>query len=230
MDDKVQVCPYCQYKSACFEHLNEEELLFANKSKVHIRYKKGETIAKQGAFVTNVHYVRQGLVKIYKEHNTEANVIYDILPAGSLVGLSNLYFSETFQFSAASLTESTICSIDKSVLEKLIQENGLFARSVLENVNEEIHHLRNKMVSLTQKQLRGKLADSLIYLTERVFFSNTFSNKLSRNDLAEFSGMSMMSVVRTIQEFIRLGYLEEHQGKMKIQDISALKKISQETL
>ena len=223
------LCSYCQHKSECFEQLNAEELLFANNSKVQLRYKKGETITKQGSFVTHVIYVRKGLVKVYKEHNRENNVIYDVLPAGSLIGLSNLYFSETFQYSIAALTDTAVCSIDRQVFERVIKDNGSFASSVLEAVNGEIHHLRNKMVSLTQKQLKGKLADTFIYLAENVFYSHIFTNKLSRNDLAEFSGMSMMSVVRTIQEFIRVGYLEEAHGKIKILDMNVLKKISQET-
>jgi CRP/FNR family transcriptional regulator, polysaccharide utilization system transcription regulator len=229
MAEAQTLCPDCQYKSACFEQLNVEELRFADKSKVQIRYKKGETIIKQGSFVTHVLYVKQGLVKIYKEHSKEANLIYDILPSGTLVGLSNLYYSETFQFSVAALAESAICSIDREVLEKLITDNGAFARSVMESINTELQHLRNKMVSLTHKQTRGKLADSLLYLAENVFLTNTFSSKLSRNDLAEFSGMSMMSVVRTLQEFIKRGYLEEREGKINILDMEALEQISQET-
>jgi CRP/FNR family transcriptional regulator len=230
MAETETVCPDCQYKSACFEQLNEEELIFASKSRVQVRYRKGETIAKQGAFVTHVLYVKHGLVKIYREHSKDANLIYDILPAGSLVGLSNLFYSKTFQFSVAALTDSAICSIDREVLEKLVMDNGAFARSVMESINNGLNHLQNKMVSLTQKQTKGKLADSLLYLSKKVFLSNVFTSKLTRNDLAEFSGMSMMSVVRTLQEFIRKGYLEESEGKIKLTDMKALEQISQEAL
>ena len=230
MAEAETVCPDCQYKSACFEQLNVDELLYASKGKVQIRYRKGETIAKQGAFVTHVLYVKQGLVKIYREHSKDTNLIYDILPAGSLVGLSNLYYSKTFQFSVAALTDSAICSIDREVLEKLVMDNGAFARSVVESINNGLNHLQNKMISLTQKQTKGKLADSLLYLSEKVFLSNVFTSKLTRNDLAEFSGMSMMTVVRTLQEFIRKGYLEESEGKIKLTDMKALEQISQEAL
>lgn len=224
------ICPDCQYKSPCFEQLNEEELLFASKGKVQIRYRKGETIAKQGAFGNHVLYVKRGLVKIYREHSREVNLIYDILPAGSLVGLSSLFYGNTFQFSVAALADSSICSIDREVLEKLVMDNGAFANSVVKAINGGIHHLQDKMVSLTQKQTKGKLADSLLYLSDKVFLSNVFTSKLTRNDLAEFSGMSMMSVVRTLQEFIRKGYLKESEGKMKLKDKEALEQISQEAL
>lgn len=222
------LCPDCKQKSTCFRQLDEGQLQATNESKVQIRYKKGETIIKQGSFVTHVLYIREGLAKLYKEHNDGSSLIYSILPAGSLVGLSNLFTHETFGFSVAALTQATICSIDREVLEQLVHENGSFARSVIEALNHETKNLRSKLVSLTHKPLRGRLADTLIHLARDVFDSQEFPYKLSRNDLAEFSGMSMMSMVRTIQEFIKEGHIFEKEGKLQIANMEALERISLE--
>jgi CRP/FNR family transcriptional regulator len=167
--------------------------------------------------------VKEGLVKIYREYEDNTNLIYNILPRGTLIGLSNLYVGSTFQFSVAALTNSSICSIDKSFMEQLLRDNGAFAKSVVESVNNEIHQLQEKLVSLTHKPLKGRLADSLVFLSREVFESRQFSHKLSRKDLAEFSGMSMMSLVRTLQEFMREGYVEEVDGKLNLLDMDALK-------
>ena len=83
-------------------------------------------------------------------------------------------------------------------------------------------------MSLTHKPLKGRLADTLLQLSVEIFDSKDFPYKLSRNDLAEFSGMSMMSVVRTMQEFIRNGYVQETQGRIRIMDQQALETISHE--
>lgn len=221
------LCTDCEQKSSCFKQLELEELEFANNSKVQIHYKKGETIAKQGSFVTHVLYVKEGLVKVYKELEDNTNLIYSVLPQGSFVGLSNLYTRDTFQFSVAALTHSSICSIDRDVLEQLVRKNGSFANSIIETVNRETHHLRSKMLSLTHKPMKGRLSDTLIELSRDVFATTAFPCKLSRNDLAEFSGMSMMSVVRTMQDFIKNGYVQEQEGKIIILDMEALERMSQ---
>lgn len=228
MPSKKALCTDCQQKSTCFSKLGQEELQSADENKVQIHYKKGETIAKQGSFVTHVLYVKEGLVKVYMELEEDNNIIYSILPRGSFVGLSNLYTSETLQYSVAALTDSSICSIDRAILERLVEENGSFAHSVLYAINQETHHLRQKMMSLTHKPLKGRLADTLLQLSVEIFDSKDFPYKLSRNDLAEFSGMSMMSVVRTMQEFIRSGYVQESQGRIRIMDKQALETISHE--
>jgi len=221
------LCTDCEQKSSCFKQLEQEELQFANNSKVQIHYKKGETIAKQGSFVTHVLYVKEGLAKVYKELEGNTNLIYSVVPHGSFIGLSNLFTRDTFQFSVAALTHSAICSIDRSVLEQLIRDNGAFAHSVIQAVNQETHHLRRKMISLTNKPMKGRLADTLIELSQDVFGAEAFPYKLSRNDLAELSGMSMMSVVRAMQDFIRAGYVIEQEGRIKIMDMEALERMSQ---
>ena len=223
---KVEVlCPDCKQKSTCFRQLDEGQLQITNQSKVQIRYKKGETIIKQGSFVTHVLYIREGLAKLYKEHDDGSSLIYSILPAGTLVGLTNLYTHATFGFSVAALSNATVCSIDREVVEQLITENGSFARSVIEALNLETKNLRNRLVSLTHKPLRGRLADTLIHLVREVFESEEFPYKLSRNELAEFSGMSMMSMVRTIQGFIKEGYIRETDGKLQVLDMGALERV-----
>jgi CRP-like cAMP-binding protein len=228
MPSKKALCTDCQQKSTCFSKLGQDELQSADENKVQIHYKKGETITKQGSFVTHVLYVKEGLVKVYKELEEDNNIIYSVLPGGSFVGLSNLFTNEIFQYSVAALASSSICSIDRAILERLVEENGSFAHSVLHAINQEAHHLRQKMMSLTHKPLKGRLADTLLQLSGEIFDSKDFPYKLSRNDLAEFSGMSMMSVVRTMQEFIRNGYVEESQGRIRIMDQQALETISHE--
>ncbi len=226
MATKEQECRDCPFKSQCFKQLGDLELQSTSESKVQVNYKSGETIVKQGSFVTHMLYVKQGLVKVYQEVDSNRNLIYQILPEGSFIGLSNLFTRETYPFSVAALGASDICSIDRKILEQLVYDNGSFAHSVMRYVNEETHQLRSKLISLTHKQTRGRLSDSLIYLCREVFDALEFPFKLSRNDLAEFSGMSMMSVVRTMQEFIRQGYVVESKGYIKVKDMAALERMA----
>ena len=219
-------CLYCSEKSSCFHQLNDNELTLADESKVQVQYKKGETIAKQDSFITHILYVKTGHVKVYREIEDGTNIIYSILPQGSLIGLSALYYLNTFQYSIAALTDSKICAIDKKVIETIFKDNGDFSQIILETLNEEIHQLREKMVSLTHKQMEGRLADSLLFLKEKIFQTNKFKITLSRKELAEFSGMSTMSVVRTIQSLIKKSLIKEDSGYLSVIDESGLRDLS----
>lgn len=219
-------CVLCKNKSACFRALSATELELTTVSRVQLRFRKGETIAKQGSVVSHILFLKSGLAKIYKEIDDESNLILNIFPEGNLIGLPTLYGDRILGYSVAAIEDSTICAIDKGIFEKLIEENGNFAAEVINSINHCTQHNFDKIVSLTQKQLPGKMADALIFLKDSVYKSESFQMSLSRKDLAEFTGMSVMSVVRVLQDFKKDGIINEKDGFFTINDYDQLKKIS----
>ena len=220
-------CADCKEKSLCFKQLNKEELKLTNENRVQIHFKKGEIISKQGSFVTHIMYLKNGYAKVYKETDIDHNLILDIIPPGKLIGLTSLFNTDNIaRFSVAALDKTTVCSIDRKTIEKLIHQNSQFAKSVIASLNEESFQFYDKMASLTQKQMNSRVADALIYLSENIFKSKKFKMILSRNDLADFTGMSMMSVVRTLKDFKEEKIIEDKKGYIDIKKINTLKQIS----
>ncbi|MFW5962785.1 MAG: Crp/Fnr family transcriptional regulator [Bacteroidota bacterium] len=227
MSEILQSCTECNFKSSCFQKLEAEELAMADKSRVQVHYKKGETIAKQGSFMNHILYIKDGFAKIYRENENNTNTIYNIFSTGSLIGLSTLFRDNIYPYSIAALSDSVVCAIDRETIKHLIDENNRFAVSVLKSINEENSHLRSKMISLTMKQLPGRMADTILHLAEEVYGSDEFHLNLSRKDLAEFSGMSTMSVVRTLQGFMKENLIKQNQDILTIIDKSGLKQKSE---
>lgn len=223
----ITKCTECTEKSLCFRQLNEDELNLTNENKVQIRFKKGEIISKQGSFVTHIMYLKSGFAKVYKETDLEHNLILDIIPEGKLIGLTSLFNNDNIaRFSVAALDNTVVCSIDRLTIEKLFYKNSQFAKTIITSLNEESLQFYDKMASLTQKQMNGRVADALIYLSESIFKSNKFKMILSRKDLADFTGMSMMSVVRTLKDLKEEGIIEDTKGIIEIKNINTLKQIS----
>lgn len=220
-------CAECKEKSHCFKQLNEDELNLTNINKVQIHFKKGEIISKQGSFVTHIMYLKSGFAKVYKETDLDHNLILDIIPEGKLIGLTSLFNNDNIaRFSVAALENAVVCSIDRKTIEKLIHQNSQFARTVISSLNEESLQFYDKMASLTQKQMNGRVADALIYLSETIFTSPKFKMILSRKELADFTGMSMMSVVRTLKDLKAEKIIEDEKGFIEIKNINTLRQIS----
>ncbi|NOQ27372.1 MAG: helix-turn-helix domain-containing protein [Bacteroidales bacterium] len=221
-------CFECKEKSLCFKQLNEAELSLTNENRVQLNFKKGEIISKQGSFVTHVMYLKSGFAKVYKETDLEHNLILDIIPEGKLIGLTSLFNNNNniARFSVAALENAVVCSIDRTTIEKLIHKNSQFAKTVIASLNEESLQFYDKMASLAQKQMNGRVADALLYLSDNIFKSEKFKMILSRKDLADFTGMSMMSVVRTLKDLKTDGIIEDEKGHINIKDINILRQIS----
>lgn len=213
--------------SPCFQNLSTEELNFANENRVQIHFKKGETISKQGSFVTHIMYLRNGFAKVYKETDLEHSLILDIIPSGKLIGLTSLYNNDNIaRFSVAALDNATVCAIDRKTIENLIQQNSSFAQNIIKSLNSETLLFYDKMASITQKQMNGRLADAILYLSEHIFHSSKFKMILSRKDLADFTGMSTMSVVRTFKDFVTANIIKNENGYIEIIDLNSLKQVS----
>ena len=66
----------------------------------------------------------------------------------------------------------------------------------------------------------------MLFLADSIFHSDKFNMELSRKDLAEFTGMSVMSVVRGIKDFKESGIIRDENSTIEILNREKLVKIS----
>lgn len=218
-------CMDCKLRSHCFNQLTPEELDLINKNRVEVRFKKGETICKQGSFASHILYLQNGLVKTYLE-GINRNLILNILPSGHMFGLPSLTGNNVFHYSALAYVESTVCLIDIDVFRKIMKQNPKFAFEILNLVNESVIQSYDRLYSLNQKHLHGKLADIILCLADRIYKSDRFELTLSRKDLAEITSMSIESVARNIRDFKEEGVIKVDGRKIEILDKKKLEYIS----
>lgn len=226
MFDHKKSCPVCDAKAACFKTLNPLELEVADVRRAELSYRKGENIAKMGSFVTHILYLQKGLVKVYMEMEGENDMILNIVSDGNMIGLPNLFSNAPLQYSVAAIEDSVICAIDKKVVENMVKSNGEFAQSIIESINNCTLYHYKRLITASQKQLNGRMADALLHLSDDVYYSEDFFLKLSRKELAELAGMSMMSAVRVIKDMEQNNIISENNGRIVISDRDKLEQLS----
>lgn len=220
-------CIDCTNKTECFNRLSKSELHEISDSKVSIFYKKGEIIRKQGTFVSSILYVKKGLAKVYKEFDHAENAsIVDFRKPGQLIGLPDIFNASLVRYSVAALTDCELCSIDISLFEKLLNDNGRFAIDVIKSINYQVNGIIDFHIQNNYKQLHGRIAHSILFLAENVFDSDEFTVPLSRRDFAEFTNMSSMSVVRILKIFRDDKVIKMTNGLITILDKEKLTQIS----
>ena len=82
-------------------------------------------------------------------------------------------------------------------------------------------------VGLTQKQMHGRIADAIVYLSESIYDCNPFTMTISRQELADLSGMSKESAIRILKEFKDEGILSIDKNIVTIIKPEQLKMIQQ---
>lgn len=219
-------CITCKNSAKCFQKLIPSELEFINQNKIQVFYRKGESVCKQGAYNSYVMYLSDGLLKIYLETRTNKNINIKLLKNAEFLGLSSLFDESVFNYSGTALRDSTVCLIEKNSFKKLIEHNGPFASELINWYCRNEVHSYDILRSLVSKQMYGRLADALLYLSSEYFKDEDVFSCISRKDISEFAGLSVETTVRLLNELKNDGIIQTDGKKIIIRDIELLKKIS----
>ncbi|MDA3911365.1 MAG: Crp/Fnr family transcriptional regulator [Bacteroidales bacterium] len=217
-------------KNSVFSDLSDtdKETLFNHHS--CNRYKKGEIIFKEGNRPTALICLVEGKVKIFKEGVGGREQIVRLARPGGFIGYRALFAKENYLASAIAIEESIVCSIDKEDLYHIMENNVQICLKILQMTATELGMSNTRTVSLTQKHIRGRLAESLLFLIETYSFeddNSTIKAYLSREDIANLSNMTTSNAIRTLSTFAGEKVISLDGRRIKILNLSKLRKISE---
>ncbi|MEI6434311.1 MAG: Crp/Fnr family transcriptional regulator [Bacteroidota bacterium] len=219
-------CVGCEFKSPLFCFLSDEELGLIDNTKLTVMFRKGETIRKQGTYMSHVISVNKGLAKLYLEGIDQRNAILRIVKPTNFIGGPGIYLDQRHHFTVTALIDTTVCFIDVAVFRDIIDQNKAFAHEFMKDFSRNVLSVHNRLIYLTQKQMAGRMADTLIYLFDEIFEASHFPMYFSRQDLAELSGMTKDSAVKIIREFQLEGIINLTDHEMELKNQEALYRIS----
>lgn len=220
-------CVYCTRKTACFNYLSKKELEIFNSNRTTIRYKKGETIIKQGTVFNHVISFNAGLAKINIEIDSKRNLLLGLIQPSEILAGPGMFHDNRSTFSVTALIDSTICLIDMDTFKEIFRSNERFAESFLNSFSQRYIDTCKRFVSLTQKQMHGRVAEALIFLSDSVYNSDNFELYFSRQELADFTGMSKESICRVLREFNNDNIIFSKGRMISIQDKRVLRRINE---
>ena len=212
------------------EPLNEKQrALLTDHLTLHV-YKRNENIYTEGEIPSQLMCLLTGKVKIFKNGAGGRNQIMRIIKPVEYFAYRAHFAEEEFVTSAAAFETSTIGMIPMSIITKLIQENSSLAWFFIKQLSKDLGIADERTVNLTQKHIRGRLAESLLFLKESYGVEEdgcTLSIYLSREDLANLSNMTTSNAIRTLSNFAAEKVIALDGRKSKIISEKALMKISQ---
>lgn len=219
-------CQECMNKAPYFKILSPEELEILSRDRYSLRYKAGEMILKQGTSSTHVLSLIDGIVKIYIEGMGERNLLLSLQKPWALLGGPGLHSDRKVHYSVSALTDVSICFIVLENFNKVMSINCRFANQLIGHISRHSVLLFDKMISLTQKQMHGRMADGLLYLSKDFFESDTFKLYLSRQEIADLTAMSKDSAIRILKDFERDGLITLNGNELSVLNTDQLQNIS----
>ena len=207
---------------------NEQKRFLAQNFTIQ-KYKKNETIYCEGETPMYLMCLVSGKVKIFKEGVGGRSQIIRVIKDQEYFAYRAYFAGGDFVTAAAAFEPCTICLIPMPAIMKLLRENNDLAMFFIRQLSIDLGISDERTVSLTQKHIRGRLAESLIFLKDTYGLEEdgfTLSIYLSREDLANLSNMTTSNAIRTLSNFATEKLIAIDGRKIKIIEEDKLKKIS----
>ncbi len=220
-------CCECSQKSLLFKFLNDEELNQISETKSRVFFNSGEIIVKQGAPLSHVLSFTSGIAKVYVESSRGRNLILQFIKPTEFLGGPGIFIDSKHYFSVTALEDSSVCFIDIKVFKSIIRKNADFAEAFMKQISKNGIFNYKRFISLTHKNMHGRIADGLIYLHDNVFNERDHEIVISHQDLAELTGMSKDSVVRTMKDLAKESVIEFKQKSVCVLNMQKLIQISE---
>ncbi|MCH5347240.1 MAG: Crp/Fnr family transcriptional regulator [Muribaculaceae bacterium] len=206
----------------------EEKRLVIENFTIH-NFKKNQVIYGEDEVPEFLWVLLKGKVKKYKGGVGGRVQITRLIRPVQYFGYRAFFAGEPYVSSAGTLEPSTLGTVPLSLVNDLILQNNRLALFFIHELSRNLGSSDTRIVNLTQKHIRGRLAEALIVLKDNYGYEEdnvTLRIYLAREDLANLSNMTTSNAIRTLSCFVSEKIIVVDGRRIKIINEPALRKIS----
>lgn len=193
---------------------------------MEVHFKQGEVIFKQGSPMTHIVIINSGMAKSYIEGVRDKNLILNIVKPYEINCGPGMYVDNRHHCSLQAITEADACFIDAAGFKKVVRLNPHFAEEFIKHLSTKTIDSFQRFVTITQKNMEGRIAEALIYLQKNIYENGSIKN-LTKQDIADFTGMTRESAIRVLKEFKDEGVIDEKDKEILLLNEATLVKYAE---
>lgn len=218
-------CEECKVKCDLFQSVKLTGRTFPEAGIIHAQFGRHENVCRQGENVSHAIYLVEGSAKLYIEGINGHNIILYLMKPPAYIGLLSFFEHVTYTYTVTTLEDSRVCMVDLDFLKSLYLENHKVLLKLNEAFGKSVAMIMKKIISLNQKNTRGRIADSLIYLSN-FYGGDRYNLTVTRKEIGEMSAISEENTVRLLTEMRKEDIISLEGRHLIIRNKDLLKKIS----
>jgi CRP/FNR family nitrogen fixation transcriptional regulator len=161
-----------------------------------MKFTSNEEIFGESEPAEYVYKVTKGAVRTYKILSDGRRQIGGFYLPGDMFGLE---IGDTHQFSAEAINDATVMVIRRSAVVALAERDCDVARELWNFTGRELQRVQDHMVLLI-KSAQQRVACFLLEMSERLAATDAFKLPMSRQDIADYLGLTIETVSRTMTQ------------------------------
>ena len=203
-----------------FENLSDNQIDILSNFSFISKYEKDSILFYETDLKTNLLFLVNGLIKIYKYDKFDNEIFLYHIYSNSLISeLSNLNTNEIFCFSNASFIEdSVVLSIDFLKLQEHFLNNNLLVKELMNSLLKKT----NQLQSLVNRELVFDATAKVAYM---LVSDLKMFNNLKRQDVSFMLHIQPETLSRVLKKLSRDNIIEIENQQVIIKDEIALNSI-----
>ena len=216
--------------NSIWDVLTDDEKALVSDQVELVRYNKNDIIHLEGDDAQYVWTLVKGKVRIYKEGIGQRQQIIRLLKPYDLFGFRAVIAGDAYNSCANAFESCVVYRLNSECFNQLVRQNGRFCYEIMLNMARDLAISELRTVNLTQKHIRGRLAEALLNLIDNYGYESdgkTLAMLLPREDLANMSNMTTSNAIRTLSQFAQEGIVNVDGRRIQILNTQELKHISE---
>ncbi|WP_024514657.1 helix-turn-helix domain-containing protein [Bradyrhizobium sp. Tv2a-2] len=215
-----QSCADCLVRpfSICAS-LDKTEMQEFERLSRHAHFAPCETVFAEEEMAISFYNLIEGVMRLYKLLPDGRRQIVGFALPGDFLGMTA---SGRNAFSADAINAVAVCRFSKVSFQRFAEDKPHLLRRINEFAIRELSQAREHMVLLGRRSAEEKVATFLVSWRDRLARQNgasaTLPLPMSRQDIADYLGLTIETVSRTFTKLERVGVIEIISGGVRLLD------------
>jgi len=213
-------------RSALFEGIAPERHPEIIQSGRHALLNSGETLFCEGDPALRCYGVQRGLLKLSKLHEEGRETIVRYIHPGELTAAVAVFRGKEYPVTALAVGPTEVVSWDRETMLELMTVHPPLAINMLRTALDRLDDIQSRYLELQAERVEQRIARAVLRMMQQSGRKTDegilIDFRLSRQDLADYTGTTLFTVSRAISRWERNGWIASGRERIVVTDPHAL--------
>jgi CRP/FNR family nitrogen fixation transcriptional regulator len=168
------------------------------------RFRRGDTIFGEGDELRSSYKIVSGAVRLSRITEDGRRQIVEFRTAGDFVGFE---WDGRCALGAEAVRDVVAVRYMRTRVDRLVEERSDVRESLVALIRDELRSAHEHLIALGCQGAKERLANFLLQLARKARANDgeTIEIELGRQDMADYLGLTLETISRTLSEFKRIG-------------------------
>ncbi|KIO74839.1 cyclic nucleotide-binding protein [Pedobacter lusitanus] len=175
-------------------------------------YKKGEVVYEPGQQPKYVYFIKNGEVRMATVNRDGREFIQGVFKSKQHFGEPALLLDRPYLAYTIASKDTEVIQLDRAAFLEMIDQNRSFSMDLIMTMSKRLFYKSMMLEELANEQAEHRLFTLINYLC--LDLDNGAALNITRQTLADMSGLRVETVIRTIKKLAAVGDLKLVRGKI----------------